>query len=475
MASPPVAAAAEEKADNELDKLRDRLLEESKDLTSGIRRFQIVSLIALAFLCVLLSNDEFRPRKWSGLEHRLAAWEERNKMRGPIRRLPYNHIETYELQEAYRKPLTDSILRTTVANEIPSETNLLQVSQFLGDRYYGVDFLYLHNVEESLSTMSEIVGAKVLKDLSNYDPDGRPLKKGVSLKGWFFSDNVLLGHRLLAERLPYEPEEGVQEYVKSARTLIGEIKQKYPDADREWAKQRVGFRNDIRGWPWIAWANLSDSTVSEWKSLLTESVGAVNEATLTKLGPSHSYPDWGSVIDWLKNQVAEQAKAEREADAKATFWSITFSVPLRVIVMLFPLIFAGARCALAELRLYLRLNLARITAIDALIDRGLGSCRTVLERLRAPSMEPPVALSGWNTLRIFPLLFTEIAFEVAASLMAAYVLYRGIRLAYFFPAGWINSVLYSVMIIAATVLGLSFAKTSRSATKALSDRLTVKT
>ncbi len=475
MGSPPVATTAAEKADHELGKLRDRLQEYSKDLTNGIRRFQIVSLIALAVLCLLLSNEDFRPRKWLGFENRLTAWEERNKLRGPIRRVPYSYIETYELQEAYRKGLTDSILRTTVASEIPAEATLQQVSELLGDRYYGVDFLYLHNVEESLSIMSEIVGAKVMKDLSNYRTDGHPLKppEWLSIKGWFFSDNVLFGHRLLAERLPYEPEEGVQEYVKSARKLIGEIKQKYPDADREWTKHRVGLHNDIRYWPWIAWTNLSDSTVSEWKSLLTESVGAANEATLSKIGKA---PDFGSVIDWLKHQLAELAKTEREAaETKATFWSVTFSVPLRVIVLLFPLIFAGARCALAELRLYLRLNLVRTSAIEAVIDRGLGSYQTLLERLRAPSMELPGAFSGWNTLRSFPLLFTEIAFEIAASMMAAYVLYRGIRLAYVSPAGWINSVLYSVMIIAALVLGIAFVKTSRSATKTLSERLTVET
>src|SRR5215510_657400 len=112
MESPSVGGEEEEKASKELEGLRERLEKESDRLGSSIRRFQIVSLITLAVLCVLLSNEEFRTRRWSNLEDRLAAWEDRNNMRGPIRTLPYEYIETYEDHEADRKALTDSVLKT---------------------------------------------------------------------------------------------------------------------------------------------------------------------------------------------------------------------------------------------------------------------------------------------------------------------------------------------------------------------------
>ncbi len=478
MASPSVTGAGEEKADKELEKLRTRLEEESDRLAGSIRRFQIVSLIALALLCVLLSSQDFRPPKWAHVQERLANWEANNQIQGAVRSIRYSEIENYQFTQSVRKPLTASVVKTGLAADIPAERNMQQVSEFLGDKYYGVSFLDLDELEKYLSLMTEQAGANVLKDLSNYGYEGgQRVATGTSLRQAFFSDYTLGKHKRLALELPYEPEKDIRSYVDAARNLIAEIKRKYPEADKAWTGVKTGFLRNyaVAAWTWGAWTGLSDNAVAEWNSIVVGSVGGIDSETISTISGGQGLPDWGSVITWIKRQVAAKAEAEKETEAKATIWSVRVALPLKVMVLLFPLIYVAARCALAELRLYLRSNVARAKAIDAVIDRGLGVYRPLLEGLRASLIEPQVIPSGWNTIRLFPLFFTEFAYEMGAFLMAAYVLYRGIHLAYYHPATWINPIIYSLMITAALLLGLSFLRTSRSAIKKLSEGLTVTT
>lgn len=463
----------DDSAYEELRFVREKLEKEANGLALATTRFQILSLAGLLVLCLLLANESFEPPKWQRAVESLQQLVTRHELAAAIGKVGYQHIENYTLRQEERTLLTEVILKTGMANKISAEANMMEVSKSLSDFYYGVDFLELEVIEKSLALMEEQVGATLLRDLTRYHYEGGPLKQGTSLRDFFFSDYTLGRHRILAEKLPYEPTKSIREYVASARALLLEIKANYPEAHTAWKKLNDEWleKYQLSDWTWGAWLRLTDQAVADWAQIVGGSIGTIGMASMPRTREKEL--NWISVINWLNGELQGKAKQERDAAAKATVWSITLELPLKMILLTFPLLFFAGRCVLSAFQLRHKIAAIRLTRIDGLVSRRLGEHASAIDAVRPLQLELTLVEAAstrkWRELFIsYPLLFTDIAYELTSSSMAIYVLYRGINLFWWPPTLTLSTAIFTSGVFAGLALAALFWITSRDAISTVS-------
>jgi hypothetical protein len=373
-----------------------------RELTAQIRRYQLVFTLFLAVLLILTSNYDFSPSRWASAHKLQVEWLDNFKPTREDRDLSYGIIVNYGTTEKIRAPLTKEIEATGLADSIPESLRVADISKFLADRYYGIDFLDLPEQEHLLALMQEQEGAKVLSDLSRFNYQGGPNPStGTSLRDAFFADYGLGKHKVLMACCSYVPDQPIAEYVNKFKAEVARKKDEHKSAYIAWSAWNDEFLEKYRlsEWEWGPWRHVSDKMVNEWHTVLSSTVGPIDDATQRKLvGSAEKYPDWGSVINHLSAEIAGGGgvEAERKAESKVNVWSIDLVLPLRGVLVLFPMFFVWGTCILCALIIQRSILSIEIEKLDTFLGDLLG-----VDMGRSIGIGPSDIDPAWSFSRIW--------------------------------------------------------------------------
>jgi hypothetical protein len=228
----------------------------------------------------------------------------------------------------------------------------------------------------------------------------------------------------------------VGELADEIAKLATTYKQK---AEQEFGSELAAWRaiNDLDwhwyDWQYSLWLTLKDDSFAKLQAAFA-SMGDEGRTYAARLGDEDNFGDAIRQIRLLVNQSEEQLKTK--AETALSVGALSFHLPKRLILVLFPFLFVLSSLACGMLKLRARTATIWIAALEKRIDKKVSSSTDPMsdaKPLNAPTVSPEV-LNSKSTLgylkdrqwaRLFddnPTLLSDALYSVASWAVAGYLI-----------------------------------------------------